>query len=421
MRFVRQWAVELLSSVYVGPAFFVAVLACASAFYHRHNGWEVSTAIYFGLQTLLGCNYGALNHDQLSKEFTLGLYILGTTLVAGAISIFTADMVRRSKGIHEDERKRNRGEFSSSLSPASLGVASLALAWCGLGVCWGMYMEGLTLRAALYFAIGAMSARGDPDPVVECAAPYEGGPTNCNLGALRAAFYCIYCLVGVNLYIICMGRYAGALSELAIRAAEKRLIEQPLRAREYELAMSLRDMGRPGGLGTPLAGRAGAGAGASRTWGSPTSSEGEDVGTIALDVRDFIILEALRLERVDTNFIIDVLELFRRIDKDGNGVLEANDLLLYKIQCLGHGKFDVRNDAGDGGTTSYNALFVPLISTPTPNKTGSRVGEDSNHDEYVAALASPPSPGSKGEGGSEGEKEELSGGHPEKPSGQPNE
>lgn len=376
---------EMISSIYVGPGVFVGVVVISSIFYSLNNHWDVSSAIFFATQTLLGCNFGGLPHaDQLSKEVTLGVYVLGTTMIAAAVSSFTADMVTKSKHIVEDERKRNR-ELPSAFShawPGSLSIVSLALSWCGLGVCWGVFYEGLTIRAAIYFALSAMSARGDPDPVVTCTTTNttpDGTLEICGLGTLRAGFYCLYCLVGCNIYVQCMGRYAGTLSEYAIRASEKKLLEQPIRRREYSLVMSLKNLAS--GEGAPAA----AGAGL-----------GEDAGPIALNVHDFIILEALRLEKINTGFISEVLDLFRRIDEDGNGILEAADLLAYRRKCLGTDLADAEAEAGDG-SSSYNALFVPLITTPNPNSKASVAGqgvagmrEERSHEEYLTALATPP-------------------------------
>ena len=99
----------------------------------------------------------------------------------------------------------------------------------------------------------------------------------------------------------------------------------------------------------------------------------------ALDLRDFIILELLRLERVDHGFIEDIKEVFNSIDADGNGMLEASDIIGYHDKYFGGtsvasatgGEEDDEEDdeeEKDERAAAYNRHFLPLLSASTSKR-----------------------------------------------------
>jgi hypothetical protein len=128
-------------------------------------------------------------------------------------------------------------------------------------------------------------------------------------------------------------------------------------------------------------------------------------------LRDFIILELLRLERVDHGFIEDIKEVFNSIDADGNGMLEASDIIGYHDKYFGGsvasatgGNEDDDDDEEekDERTAAYNQHFLPLLSAST-SKRRRRKRESqsagSTYDPWSTAdriLASPATPSKDG-------------------------
>jgi len=397
---------KLLESFVVGPAVFGILVLLASVFYHAANGWEWSTAVFFSAQTLLGCNYTGPRESRVSQFFTLSLYILGTSLIAGAVSLFAANMAQRAKHIFHQGSDVPRESIWNSNRAVLVCVA----AWCGVGMLWGVWYERLSFLDAFYLAIAAMSARGDPDPAMLCTSDELDG---CNLGLFRSSFYFVYCIIGVNLYLLFMSNFAGVLCDRAVRAHERTVMSRPLAESEFRYALNLRKnssvsmSSSRNSLADQLLDSV-ADSPVDKTPTAPSPKHRE----AALDLRDFIILELLRLERVDHGFIEDIKEVFNSIDADGNGMLEASDIIGYHDKYFGTsvasatgGDEDDEEDdeeEKDERAAAYNRHFLPLLSASTSKRRRrKRESQSSSSSSYATQtadriLASPATPSKDG-------------------------
>lgn len=386
------YLLRISESLIIGPLVFLLLVAGASIFYHFNNNWEPSTCIFFAAQTLLGCNYSGPIEIGVSKFFTLGLYIVGTTLIAGAISVFASNIVKNTQNLHYDQSHRTSSAVK--LWQQYQAVVSI-LIWCCIGVCWGHYHEGFDILDSIYFAVGALSARGDPEPRMTCNSQ------GCNLGLARATFFTVYTVVGVNLYMSFMSGFAGLLCDRAVRAHEKKILNRPLAQSEFEFCLALKS-NKHANQSTSQS----ANGGAKKTqkyhsaMSTPKHGDGDEV---ALDLKDFIILELLRLERVDSKFIDEIREVFELIDQDGNGKLEATDLKKhhdrhYSMSSEASSQPRVQRGAPPvtpssmHTTNDYNRLFVPLLSVSASKGRRSaprNTGTTQHFDRLVSPRQSP--------------------------------
>ena len=410
---------SLSESLVIGPVVFCLAVAIAAIFYHFENGWELSTCVFFAAQTLLGCNYSGPRESESSRFFTLGLYMLGTTLVAGAVSVFAANIANNAQSRPGYGLEEVQKPASASLSLSRLPLPLVAAAWLALGVAWGMWHEGFSLNHSLYVAVGAMSARGDPEPQLQCR-PSDPSLSACNLGLARAAFLLLYCCVGVNLYLLFMSQFAGLLCERAVRAQERAVMLRPLTQQELDFALSLSARPGPGPGGGPSAGTADEAGAAGAAWVAdglkaarqpqletppstpvrgaqahapdqaqtnpshmtptspspspspsasaspnasspkPSGSSGSSSSATSLDLRDLVILELLRLGRVDRAFIEEIRGVFLEMDEDGNGRLEAADIRAH------HRKY---YSAAADALALAQAQAQPQAQTQTQNET----------------------------------------------------
>jgi len=359
---------DLLDSFYLGPVIFIIATVVGTLFYTLYNKWDVPTSIFFAINTLLGANYGVPDNEDIASKFvSIILYILGTSLIAAAVAAFTTNTVKNAKSMQDEVRKQER--FKSFADPSNQSTwlvlidwqhhsykyktCMFAFAWFCLGVIYAYCFEGWDLVHSLHFALGAMSARGDPAP--HCETRNDSKIGGCSFGIVRSALCGVYLIVGVQLYMLMIGNYCGLLCERAVAAQEKSILNRPLEQKEFELALSLKHHRK---------------------------DQDDAAASVSLDLKDFILLELIRLGRLDEDFIAEVRNIFDDIDSDGSGELGTNELREhhkrhFNKQQQSENVNNNNTNTSKKGTlqasihAQYNDLFIPLISTPNRKiKTG---------------------------------------------------
>jgi hypothetical protein len=102
---------------------------------------------------------------------------------------------------------RNRGTFRIRIF-----CISLAAVWIFLGTTYGVLVEEWSYLHSIYFAVGAMSAAGVPNP--PCLNGDDLYPeASCQLGTVRGFALGMYIIIGVPLFAFTIGLLAGYVVE----------------------------------------------------------------------------------------------------------------------------------------------------------------------------------------------------------------
>ena len=156
-------------------------------------------------------------------------------------------------------------------------IFAACLAWVTMGILWGKHRMKWDIITATHFAISALATGG-----------LTGPPVNRDgILPLEPAVFCgVFCLIGIPLFAITLAHFARALVESHVVAQEKKAIFRPLNKKEFDYAKSL------------------------------CSPEDQMV-----HLSDFIVLQLLRMGKVDMCTINLIKTQFKILDVDGSGKL----------------------------------------------------------------------------------------------------
>ena len=131
-----------------------------------------------------------------------------------------------------------------------------------------------------------------------CHVPPVSTVSGCLLERARcgsadsALFVSAYCLSGIPIWVMTIGRFADRAVTHLLAERERRALRRPLSAAEFEMAEGLFQL------------------------------DGH------VDMAEFMALELLRLGKIDTNTLDTIKREFQRLDKDGDGHLKASEIEL---------------------------------------------------------------------------------------------
>lgn len=156
-------------------------------------------------------------------------------------------------------------------------IFAACFAWVSMGIIWGKVRMKWDIITATHFAISALATGGLTGPPVD-----KNG-----ILPLEPALFCgIFCLIGIPLFALTLAHFARVLVESQVVAEEKHAILRPLQRKEFELAKSL------------------------------CSPEDQMV-----HLSDFIVLQLLKMGKVDMNTIDLMKTQFEILDVEGSGRL----------------------------------------------------------------------------------------------------
>lgn len=206
-------------------------------FYSNWHDWQISTSFYYSSQVLLGNMYGIpVEMDSFSQVFTMIFFLWGTALIATfhlvatsneflhlqrlsnllpvplATPLSSLDMTDGSRTNSRFLERNWKWLFESIRSnfQSSYITAVCSVIWVILGTLFGVFYEKWTVAESLYFAVGAMSAAGIPNP--SCSNGDDEFPlATCQLGPFRGCALGVYLIVGVPLFAFTIGHVAGYL------------------------------------------------------------------------------------------------------------------------------------------------------------------------------------------------------------------
>ena len=237
-----SWATNIHVIMFVT---FAVSISIGCAFYSLFHGWEVSTAFYYSSQVLLGNMYNIPEElDSYSEAFTMIFFLWGTGLIACCHLIatnFATDIIQENSSAKASHAVggndvnapgfivrvfrsvgllrllRSRGVFRIRIF-----CVFLAVIWIFLGAFYGIFVEQWSYLHSFYFAIGAMSAAGVPNPPCENGDDQYPSAT-CSLGTVRGFALGFYLIVGVPLFAFTVGLMSGLVVDSVAEADYRRI------------------------------------------------------------------------------------------------------------------------------------------------------------------------------------------------------
>jgi len=288
-----------------------SVLSGALVYQNLDESWSFAWAFYFAVQAVFGVMYNNLQTSEFGEGFTLFLYIFGSAVCASAVGSFVSQTMAEVGVVASNERRKHRAKTGPAVDGLietidSLGIfhassrRALALAcsaWICLGVTTTMLVKHVSLLKAVQIALGAVSGAGFPAPPSDPAL----------FGDAESLALALYIVAGVPLFVASIGQLSLGVVESAVRQGERQLMERPLSDSELALVQSLHEHTR-------------------------RSQGGEEIGEELaqdphIDLSDFIVMELLRLQRIDEDELVDITSLFDRLNAGGDTLRQGRKRL----------------------------------------------------------------------------------------------
>lgn len=285
-----------------------SLLTATLAYSLINHEWSLPWCFYYATQAVFGVNYGNLPtaNPAITVVTSLFLYIFGSAVCASAVGAFVTSAVSDASLLASEERKRrhtldSEGEDEVDDTIRSLGIfhnktkaffSNAIFFWILLGTSTTSLYKHMSLSDALLRVLGAVSAGGIPPPELNSFTDQE------------SVFLALYIIVGVPLFAAALGQLSLAIVEDSVRSQEKEILSRPLTEKEYGLVKALHHHHGPGhNNGAKEEGR-------------------EDKEPETVDLSDFIVLELLRLQRIDEGELRAITYIFDSLQEqsnDGNG------------------------------------------------------------------------------------------------------
>jgi Ca2+-binding EF-hand superfamily protein len=161
-------------------------------------------------------------------------------------------------------------------------ILVLWLLWLAAGTVWASYVEDMGVVNALYFAIGALATGGLMAPTLGVTGTIPDS---------KALFVGLYCLTGIPIFAMALGRFANVLIGRHLAAREQASLSKPISEDEFEFASQL------------------------------ITNDG------SIDLAEFIVLELYRTGKLDEASIGAIKAEFQRLDTDSDGTIRQSEIL----------------------------------------------------------------------------------------------
>jgi len=261
--------------------------------YSQLNDWPVEQSFFYAVDTGCSIGFGAFEEtNDMSRAFTIVHIILTDSLIVFGAFQYFLDLTMKKSNISDralrqfyrqmtQTSERDDSRQSETKPPLSI---FLLLLYFFIGTQWGVYRHGWSVLNSLYFSVSALSSVGLETP-----------QTTKETGFLReddAIFVGLFCLSGVPIMGIAMqsiASYVFTPQELKIKSHYK---TSKIEHSEYSDAAKILELGHESNVG----------------------------------LSEFVVLEMLRLKKIDTTMLGELKRLFRRIDADHDGTLTLENL-----------------------------------------------------------------------------------------------
>ena len=230
-------------------------------------------------------NDGRISSEEFIKALRPHLALQSRTCEGTSVAdaIRTMALTARQHGDSSVVERLKRWAMGMSRLLSEHKPVVLWLVWLGVGALWGCIHEGLDPLTSLRFALASLSTLGNQPP-----------PLNADgvLPASTALFCTLYCLSGIPIWVMALGRLADKAVTHWIAEKERSALRRPISDADYTFAQGLFGY-----------------------------TDGE------VDLAEFIALELLRLGKINASTLEILLGEFKRLDQDGSGRLSREEAL----------------------------------------------------------------------------------------------
>lgn len=310
-----------------------------------HNKWSFQTSFYFSANVFLGVGFDVtMQMSNPTYVFTIIMMIAGSILLcfllAFALESYLLDM---SAQVMSDEDKQVMARvygnkhpvdedsevdvgylqkcldyFHFSVHKYTYLTVFLLLLWIALGIAYAIIFEKFGYLQAANFAFGAVYANGLISP--RCNLDIDG---TCNMQD-RGVMVAFYLIVGVPLYIFTLFMIAGAVVKQRLYSMQFLALTKPMSTEDLTLAMALL---LPNANAAKIFNFAGTNKAQTKRVLKTKVAKALSLSTSDLiDLSDFVVLELLRLEKIDEVLLKQIIYVFQDIDSSNSGVILKNEL-----------------------------------------------------------------------------------------------
>jgi hypothetical protein len=264
------------------PILIIISILVGIVFYRFANGWPLSTATFYAVNTLLGELFMVPgNKVPIADVFTVFYYIYGAFFLAGIIGRYVGFMVSNAPEIAANERLKLMEYPEEAVDADGDGyvgfwdrvnywhikilykvgwedhrskylTAISVFVWLIVGVLYGVVMESKSFGSALFFAISTIAGACYVGEPIEwnSRASYifssrigpqcdNGDDMDCEIGMTREILLTVYVFIGYPLFTVLLGQFASLFIEQTVREHEKKILQSPLTEEEYHYAANL--------------------------------------------------------------------------------------------------------------------------------------------------------------------------------------
>ena len=157
--------------------------------------------------------------------------------------------------------------------------------WVAMGTAWGVLHQGWDGVTSLYASLSALTTSGLQSPALDAAGCVP---------ASSSLFLAAYCLFGIPIMGLALGRFAGVFVQRMVADKERKALTRPLTDGEFDVAEQL------------------------------------FVDDGMVDFGEFLALELMRLGRVDMGTLKLLKQEFARLDSDHSGTLSKAEAMAWR-------------------------------------------------------------------------------------------
>jgi potassium channel subfamily K len=271
-------------------------LAVGTCFYSVVEGWEWTDALYFCVVTMTTVGYGDMTpSSDVSKAFTICFILLGLSLVATSLGL----MISQVQGTFEETSKGDSSATAAAAAkPSRVGrwTRQIVISICTIvgllatGAIFVSFSEGWSALDSIYWAVVTAASVGYGDLTIE--------------SELTKNFDTVWMLVAVAGCAVSLSKFGSIIMEVEAERAVDRFVARGV---------------------------------------TETMIDAMDCdGTGSIDRGEFALYMLVAMGKVEQEDVDKVCSMFDRLDQDGSGTLDVDDVRAARETSVGAG-------AGGGG------------------------------------------------------------------------